>query len=244
MKGVMLCGGHGTRMREFTSVINKALAPIYQKEKATPQLLFPLRTLVNSGITDILITSSREHCGDIIEFLGDGHDYGCKLTYKIQEMNRNVVGIAQALGLAEDFVGDEKFAVILGDNYYQQTFSSEVEQFEQDKHSDCYLFLKEVPDAKRFGVAQLDQNGSILNIEEKPSKPKSNLAVTGLYFYSPHVFTLVKSLIPSARNELEITDVNNRYVDFNTARGMILSGHWQDMGLPKSALTLSKFLSK
>lgn len=244
MKGVMLCGGHGTRMREFTSVINKALAPIYNKEKATPQLLFPLRTLINSGITDILITSSREHCGDIIEFLGDGHEYGCNLTYKIQEMNRPVVGIAQALALAEDFVCNDKFAVILGDNYYQQSFFDEVQEFDNQDEKKCYLFLKEVSDPKRFGVAELDNDGSIINIEEKPKKPKSKLAVTGLYFFTPHVFEITKDLRPSGRNELEITDVNNYYVDYSLAKGVILEQHWQDMGLPKSALELSRFLSK
>ena len=132
MKGVILAGGHGTRLSPFTRVNNKGMAPIYTKEGAMPQILFPLRTLIDSGINEILITSSREHCGDIIEFLGDGEEYGCHLTYRIQEMHRPITGIAQALKLAEPFVNEQKFAVILGDNYYQQSFDQEVAEFEND----------------------------------------------------------------------------------------------------------------
>lgn len=244
MKGVVLAGGYGTRLRPFTNVNNKGMAPIYTKDGALPQILFPLRTLIDSGINEILITSSREHCGDIIEFLGDGEEYGCHLTYRIQEMNRPITGIAQALKLAESFVNEQKFAVILGDNYYQQSFDQEVIDFENDYGNRCYLFLKEVNDPKRFGVAMVNDKGVIQEIEEKPMRPKSKLAVTGLYFYTPDVFEIIKDLKPSGRNELEITDVNNHYVDNHCAKGIILESHWQDMGVPKSAMSLSRYLSK
>jgi glucose-1-phosphate thymidylyltransferase len=244
MKGVILAGGYGTRLKPFTNVNNKGMAPIYTKEAAIPQIIFPLKTLTDSGINEILITSSREHCGDIIEFLGDGEEYGCHLTYRVQEMNRPITGIAQALKLAEPFVNEQKFAVILGDNYYQQSFDQEVTDFENDEGNLCYLFLKEVNDPKRFGVATVNDKGAILEIEEKPMRPKSKLAVTGLYFYTPDVFDIIKDLKPSGRNELEITDVNNHYVDNRCARGIILESHWQDMGVPKSAMSLSRYLSK
>lgn len=244
MKGVLLAGGKGTRLLEFTKTNNKSLAPIYTKTSATPQILFPLRTLISSGITEILITSSRDHCGDIIEFLGDGADFNCQLTYRIQEMERPVTGIAQALKLAEPFVGRERFAVILGDNYYEDTFVDEVQKFSKDKKNDCYLFLKEVQNPQRFGVATVNNRGKILEIEEKPQDPKSNYAVTGLYFYNNSVFDILKDLKPSKRNELEITDVNNYYVHQESTKGMILNGRWTDMGVPKSALRVSNWLSE
>lgn len=243
MKGVLLAGGTGSRMRPASNVMNKGLIPIFCKDLgAVPQICFPLWTLINSGITEILITSSRDHCGDIIEFLGDGADFNCQLTYRIQEMDRPITGIAQALKLAEPFVGRERFAVILGDNYYEDTFVDEVQKFTKDKKNDCYLFLKEVQNPQRFGVATVNNRGKILEIEEKPQEPKSNYAVTGLYFYTNSVFDILKDLKPSKRNELEITDVNNYYVHQEICRGMVLSGHWQDMGQCNSARDLINFL--
>ena len=221
---------------------NKGLACVYSPTGNFPQLHYPLQTLINSGITEILITSSRDHCGDIIEFYGDGSEYGCELTYRIQEMDRPVTGIAQALKLAEPFVGRDKFAVILGDNYFEDTFKSEVEKFAKDKKNDCYLFLKEVHDPERFGVAVINNRGKITEIEEKPKEPKSELAVTGLYFYTNSVFDLTRELKPSKRNELEITDVNNFYVQNDICKGKILEGHWQDAGTCESARDIINFL--
>lgn len=242
MKGVLLGGGRATRMMPASRVMNKGLMPIYTKTGTFPQILYPLWTLINSGITDILVTSSREHCGDIIEFLGDGEEFGCNLTYRIQEMSRTITGIAQALKLAEPFVGRDRFAVILGDNYFEDTFEKEVIQFEKDKKNDCYLFLKKVDDPERFGVATIDRRGKIIEIEEKPKNPKSELAVTGLYFYNNTVFDITRDLVPSNRNELEITDVNNYYVNNEISKGKILNNHWQDMGQPNSARQLINFL--
>lgn len=242
MKGVILAGGHGSRLKNWTNVNNKGMACIYDRDLCQPQLNYPLKTLIDSGIQDILITSSREHCGDIIEFFGDGSDYNCELTYRIQEMDRPVTGIAQALKLAEPFVGRDRFAVILGDNYFEDNFKAEVDKFSRDRKNDCYLFLKEVHDPERFGVASLNNRHKITKIEEKPKVPESNYAVTGLYFYNNSVFDIIKELKPSKRNELEITDVNNYYVQNEICKGKILDGHWQDMGQCDSARKLMNFL--
>jgi glucose-1-phosphate thymidylyltransferase len=250
MKGVILAGGFGTRLRPFTLRLNKGMAPIYSPEGAIPQLLFPLRTLINSGIKEILIVTSRDHCGQIVELLGDGTDYNCSLTYRIQEMNRPVVGIAQALGLAENFVGNDCFAVILGDNFYQHNFLTEFNEFEKEYLMSDYkdtckksaIFLKNVSDPQRFGVATVDNNLKVTKIVEKPKEPETSLAVTGLYVYTPHVFKIVPTLQPSQRKELEITDINNYYVDCGGMRSYTLTGHWSDMGLPESAKKVSDFL--
>lgn len=245
MKGVILAGGFGTRLRPFTKRLNKGMAPIYTKDGAIPQILFPLNTLINAGITDIMIITSREHCGQLVELLGDGDEYKCKLTYRIQEMNRPVVGIAQALGLAEDFASRAtSFAVILGDNYYEDVVKDVFIEFDNvakhtqfssdpnDQHA--HIFLKQVHDPERFGVATLDNN-KVIKIVEKPKEPETNFAVTGLYLYTPDVFTLLPTLKPSKRNELEITDINNYYVDIKTMGATVLSGYWHDMGTPEAA---------
>ena len=238
MKGVILAGGHGTRLREFTKILNKGLAPIYTPTGAIPQLVFPLKTLVNSGIKEIMIITSRDHCGKIVELFGDGTEYGCNLTYRIQEMSRPVVGIAQALGLARDFIGNSNFAVILGDNYYQDTFTDAFTRFDNSTVG-AGIFLKSVTDPERFGVAEIDTGADgvkfIKSIEEKPKQPKSNYAVTGLYLYRPHVFTLLPELKPSKRNELEITDINNYYVLNKNVCAFALKNFWHDMGIPESA---------
>jgi len=251
MRGVILAGGFGTRLRPFTLRLNKGMAPIYTPNGAIPQLLFPLKTLTSSGIDDILIVTSREHCGHIVELLGDGTEYNCTLTYKIQEMDRPVTGIAQALGLAKNFVGDNKFAVILGDNFYEENFRSKFRIFEEGSYRSS-IFLKEVHDPERFGVASfssINSNGvvktaKVEKITEKPNPPKSNYAVTGLYLYTPHVFHILKDLKPSKRNELEITDINNFYVNDKSMQAMILDGFWGDMGLSESAKRVSDFIWK
>jgi glucose-1-phosphate thymidylyltransferase len=241
MRGVILAGGFGTRLRPFTLRLNKGMAPIYTPKGAIPQLLFPLRTLTDAGIEDILIVTSREHCGHIVELLGDGEDYNCNLTYKIQEMDRPVVGIAQALGLAKNFVGDQNFAVILGDNFYEDNFSKSFKEFDNGTDRRAAVFLKEVHDPERFGVASLNNN-EVTKIVEKPKVPESNYAVTGLYLYTPHVFDLVPQLKPSNRGELEITDINNYYVHDESMTAVKLIGFWHDMGLPESSKRVTDFL--
>jgi glucose-1-phosphate thymidylyltransferase len=234
LKGVILAGGFGTRLRPFTKQLNKGLAPIYTPEGAIPQLMFPLNTLIKSGITEILIITSRDHCGQIVELFGDGSEYGCNLTYKIQEMDRPVVGIAQALGLSKEFVGSSKFSVILGDNYYKDTFTMEFNDFEKNVFIKSCIFLKEVDDPQRFGVATI-KDDIVTKIVEKPKVPESNFAVSGLYLYTPEVFDIVKTLKPSARSELEITDVNNYFVNNGTMGCYNIKSDWCDMGLPSSA---------
>jgi glucose-1-phosphate thymidylyltransferase len=248
MKGVILAGGFGTRLGPFTKRLNKGMAPIYTPNGAIPQLLFPLKTLVDSGITEIMIITSRDHCGHIVELLGDGTEYGCSLTYRIQEMDRPVVGIAQALGLAQSFCSSSNsFAVVLGDNFYEHSFRKEFEKFDMDSKTDqsiASVFLKGVHDPERFGVVTFDGN-KITKITEKPSKPESDLAVTGLYLYTPHVFSILPTLVPSRRKELEITDVNNWYVNNCKMNYYLLADtYWHDMGTPEAAKEVCDFLWK
>jgi glucose-1-phosphate thymidylyltransferase len=239
MKAVILSGGLGTRMMPATSVANKHLLPLYSSQGAVPMIYYPIATLVKSGITDILVVSSREHCGKIIENLSDGHDFGANFTYKIQDIKHVELGIASALKLAEDFVNENKFAVILGDNYFENTFAQEFIKFEMG-NKEAAIFVKEVSDPHRFGILS-SENGTN-SIEEKPQNPKSNLAVTGLYCYSPHVFQIAKTLVKSKRGELEITDINNYYLNNMDIHN--IQGFWSDMGTPESLLRTQDFLSK
>lgn len=247
MKGVILAGGFGTRLRPFTKKLNKGLAPIYTPQGAIPQLVFPLKTLTNSGITEIMIITSQEHCGQIVEIFGDGEEYDCRITYKIQNMypKDGIVGIAQALKLSQGFVGVDDFSVILGDNFYGDTFKREFNDFEMNPNiQKAAIFLKEVDDPERFGVATLDSDGNVKYIVEKPEKPETNFAVSGLYCFSPDCFAILPTLKPSRRKELEITDLNNHYARSGCMKSYTLVGEWSDMGLPESALKVSNYLSK
>ena len=221
MKGVILAGGKGTRLHPLTKVTNKHLLPIYNK----PMIFHPLETLIKAGIKKILIITGGEDVGDFMQLLGSGHEFGVDLTYKVQD---EAGGIAQALSLAKDFVGNEKFVVILGDNIFEDGISEHVNYFERSEY-EAMIFLKDVSDPCRFGVAEID--GEIIkNIEEKPKYPKSNFAVTGLYMYNLKVFDIIKILTPSGRGELEITDVNNNYIKRGTMTFRILNGFWCDAG--------------
>lgn len=240
MRGVILAGGYGTRMLPGTKVSNKHLLPVYSNEGAVPMIFYPIRTLVQSKIHDILIISSREHCGHIIENLSDGSCFEADFTYKIQDLKHVKLGIASALRLARNFTNDEDFAVILGDNFYEESFEKQFQQFSEQSQK-AAIFLQEVADPHRFGVA-VRQDGK-LSIEEKPCDPKSNLAVTGLYLYTKEVYQVADTLVPSKRGELEITDINNYYCE----RGMMtvhnLNGFWSDMGTPASMLRTQEFLN-
>lgn len=234
MKGVILAGGTGSRLYPLTKVTNKHLLPVYDK----PMIYYPLETLINAGIKEIMIVAGRGHAGHFLELLGSGADFGVKLTYEIQD---NAGGIAQALGLAQDFADNDKVTVILGDNIFQDNITDAVQNFTDGAH----IFLKLVPDAHRFGVAEVDtKNSHVINIEEKPSMPKSNLAVTGLYIYSNDVFEVVKILKPSGRGELEITDVNNHYISRNQMKFSMLNGYWSDAGTFESLLRAGKMVQK
>ncbi len=224
MKGIILAGGTGSRLFPLTKITNKHLLPVYDK----PMICYPLDTLVNAGIEEILIVSGRGHVGDFLELLGSGSDDGIRLSYEIQE---GAGGIAQALGLARHFAGDDSVTVILGDNIFEDSVRDAVQSF----HSGARIFLKEVPDAQRFGVAEISGR-KILSIEEKPQHPKSNLAVTGLYIYDNEVFDIIRNLKPSKRGEMEITDVNNEYIRKGTMTFSRMHGFWSDAGTFDSLL--------
>jgi glucose-1-phosphate thymidylyltransferase len=221
MKGIILAGGTGSRLFPLTKVTNKHLLPVGTK----PMIFHPIEKLVAAGITDILIVTGIEHMGDIINLLGSGKDFKCRFTYKVQD---EAGGIAQALYLAAEFVGNDKMVVILGDNIFQDDLLPFVRAFKKQKKG-ARVLLKEVRDPHRFGIA-LIRKGKVLSIEEKPKKPKSNLAVSGIYFYDHQVFGIIKTLRPSGRGELEITDVNNAYIRKNQMAYDLLSGWWTDAG--------------
>jgi glucose-1-phosphate thymidylyltransferase len=216
MKGVILAGGLGTRLLPLTKVTNKHLLPVYNK----PMIYYPLKTLVDAGIKEIMIISGAEHSGHFSKLLGSGEEFGVKIIYGVQD---KPLGIAHAISLAENFAEGENFAAILGDNIFEDKFRFD------NFHGGAKIFLKQVTDANRFGVAEIS-NGKITGIEEKPSKPKTNYAVTGFYIYDNTVFDIFRSLKPSARNEYEITDVNNAYIKKGKMQYEILKGFWTDAG--------------
>jgi glucose-1-phosphate thymidylyltransferase len=228
-KGVILAGGHATRLYPLTKVTNKHLLPVGK----VPMIYYPIARLLEGGIQDILVVTSRDHMGDIVNLLGSGSDIDVRFTYRVQD---TAGGIAQALGLAEGFVGDDSCVVILGDNIYTKSFGSDIKDFASNK-SGAKIMLKEVTDPGRYGVAELSGDGkNVSNIEEKPEDPKTNLAVTGCYFYDSKVFEIIKTLKPSGRGELEITDVNNYYIKQNQMEWCKVEGEWTDAGTFTSLL--------
>ena len=227
MKGVILAGGLGTRLSPLTRITNKHLLPVYNK----PMILYAIDTLQKSGIRDVLIVCGREHAGHFMQFLGSGQEYGVRLSYAIQDKNNG--GIADALRYAEDFVDKDAVAVILGDNIFEHNFKKEVHAF----RGGARVFFKEVADPRRFGVPVLDASKKrIVRIEEKPEHPKSNVAQTGFYIFDHHVFSIIKTLKPSKRGELELTDVNNAYIKKKKLSFSIIQGSWYDAGTFDSLL--------
>ena len=222
MKGVILAGGLGTRLAPCTLVTNKHLLPVYDK----PMIYYPLSTLIQAGITDILIVTGGQYAGDFLKLLGNGASFGLKhLNYTYQEGEG---GIADALSLAEYFAAGSPICVILGDNLIQYNIKSAVHEFEQQGKG-ARILLKEVEDAHRFGVAEI-VGEKVVRIIEKPINPPSRFAVTGIYFYDPHVFSMISRLSPSDRGELEITDVNNMYIERGELTYSVLDGWWTDAG--------------
>lgn len=221
MKGIILAGGTGSRLFPLTKVTNKHLLPVARK----PMIYHPISKLVEIGIEEILIVTGVDHMGDIVNLLGSGKEFGCRFTYKVQD---EAGGIAQALGLAENFAADDQIAVILGDNIFEDNLKPFADEFVKQKNG-ARVLLKEVSDPERFGVVEI-KDGKVLSIEEKPKKPKSKFVVTGVYFYDNEVFGVVKSLKPSARGELEISDVNRHYMKNSKLSYDILSGWWTDAG--------------
>ncbi len=225
MKGVVLAGGTGSRLFPLTKVTNKHLLPVGQ----VPMLWFPVWRLRQAGVEEILVVTGTEHMGAVVSLMGSGRDYGCRFTYKVQD---EAGGIAQALSLAENFAGREPICVILGDNIFQDDLGREAECF-LAQGSGARILLKEVPDPERFGVAEI-RGEQVLGIEEKPRVPRSSWAVTGLYFYDEQVFDIIRTLRPSARGELEITDVNNAYIRMGQMTWGRLEGWWTDAGTHRS----------
>jgi len=236
MKGIILAGGLGMRLSPLTKITNKHLLPLYDK----PMIYYPLRTLINAGIDDILIVTGGSNAGDFLRLLGNGKEFGLKhINYTYQEGEG---GIAEALGLAEFFADEEKVCVILGDNIIEKNITGAVEAFKKQKKG-AKILLKEVPDPQRFGVPEL-KGDQIVRIEEKPANPKSKYAVTGIYMYDHSVFDLIRPLKPSQRGELEITDVNNAYIEQGTMTYDILDGWWSDAGTFDSLLYASKLVAE
>ena len=236
MKGVVLAGGTGSRLSPLTKITNKHLLPIYDK----PMIFYPIETLVDAGITDILIVTGGKNAGDFLRLLANGKQFGLRrFNYAYQEGEG---GIAEALALAEDFADGERIMVILGDNIVECSIRHAVEAFKQQP-SGARILLKEVTDAERFGVAEM-VGDKIVGIEEKPRRPRSNYAVTGFYMYDESVFKKVKTLKPSARGELEITDVNNAYIDEGTMTYSFLDGWWTDAGTFDSLLRAGNLVAE
>ncbi len=221
MKGIILAGGTGSRLFPLTKVTNKHLLPVGRK----PMILHPVGKLVEAGVKEILIVTGVEHMGAVVTLLGSGKDFGCRFTYKVQD---EAGGIAQALGLAEDFSRDSRMVVLLGDNIFTDSLKNFVSKFEEQAGG-AKILIKKVSDPSRFGVAELSGD-RIISIEEKPNQPKSHFAVTGIYFYDEGVFDLIRTLRPSHRGELEITDVNNAYIQKGAMTYDTLAGDWTDAG--------------
>jgi len=235
MKGVILAGGTGSRLLPMTRVTNKHLLPVYDR----PMIYYPIQQLVHAGIGDILVVTGGTHAGDLLRLLGNGHDFGLGgLAYAYQDGEG---GIAEALGLARDFADDGPVVVILGDNIFQRPLADAVAAFREDP-TGAMVLLRDVDDAERFGVARM-AGGRVVEIVEKPTDPPSRLAVTGCYFYDARVFDMIEDLVPSDRGELEVTDVNNRYVELGAMRHRILDGWWTDAGTVTSLLRAANLVA-
>lgn len=236
MKGIVLAGGTGSRLFPLTKITNKHLLPIYDR----PMIYYPIQTLVEAGIRDILIVTGGRNSGDFLRLLANGKEFGLKhINYTYQEGEG---GIADALGLAEHFADGQKICVILGDNIIEGSIGEAVKRFEQQP-TGAHILLKEVQDAERFGVAEV-VGDRIAGIEEKPRQPKSNYAVTGIYMYDETVFDKIRTLVPSRRGELEITDVNNAYIGEGTMSFSYLDGWWTDAGTFESLLRAANLVAQ
>jgi glucose-1-phosphate thymidylyltransferase len=236
MKGIVLAGGLGSRLFPLTKVTNKHLLPVYDE----PMIYYPIKTLVNAGIDDIMIVTGGNSAGDFLKLLGNGKGFGLKhLNYTYQEGEG---GIADALGQVEHFADDESICVVLGDNIIEGNIRKAKEDYEK-QGTGAKILLKKVHDPQRFGVPELD-SGRVLQIEEKPQNPKSEFAVIGIYFYDSRVFDIIRTLTPSGRNELEITDVNNDYINRGEMTWNELEGWWTDAGTFESLLHATNLVAE
>ncbi|MCA1828154.1 MAG: sugar phosphate nucleotidyltransferase [Myxococcales bacterium] len=233
MKGVILAGGTGSRLYPLTKVTNKHLLPVGHE----PMIFHPVKKLTEAGIDEICIVTGIEHMGDVVNLLGSGKDFGCRFTYKVQD---EAGGIAQALGLARNFAGSDLVCVILGDNIFEDSIAPYVAAFREQGRG-ARLLLKQVHDPQRYGVAEVD-GSKVVRIVEKPKVPKSDLAVVGIYFYDSEVFDIIVTLKPSARGELEITDVNNHYLRAGMLQCDRIQGWWTDAGTFESLATANELV--
>jgi glucose-1-phosphate thymidylyltransferase len=234
MKGIILAAGKATRLRPLTKVTSKQLLPIYNK----PMIYYPIETLIKAGIKDILLIIAPDHAGHFLNLLGTGKEFGAKFSYEIQEEPR---GLADAFIVGENFIGKDNVAMILGDNIFDHDFSKQIKSFEKG----ALIFVKEVHDPERYGVVEMDKNGKVLSIEEKPEKPKSNLASVGLYVYDNRVIEIAKKLKPSTRGEIEISgnpSVNNTFLEMGELRAEVIDGIWEDAGTFDSLLRASNIM--
>ena len=231
MRGIILSGGKGTRLRPLTNITSKQLLPVYNR----PMIYYPLNTLLKAGIKEILIIVAPERAGDYSNLLGSGKEFGAKFTYEIQDEPR---GLAEALIIGENFIDDKNVVMILGDNIFEDYFAADIQSFK----SGAKIFAKQVPDPERFGVAFF-KNGKVTEIIEKPKKPKSSYAVIGVYMYDAKVFHFIKTLKPSRRGELEITDVNNAYIRKKQLEFDLLQGWWTDSGTFDSLLRANQLVA-
>jgi glucose-1-phosphate thymidylyltransferase len=233
MKGIVLAGGKGTRLYPLTKVTNKHLLPVGKE----PMIYNPIRQLVSAGIKEILIVTSTEHMGDIVNLLGSGKEFGVDFTYKVQETSG---GIADALRLGENFANKDRIIVVLGDNIAVRSIKPSVDNFNKQKNG-ARVLLKEVSDPTRYGIAALDEE-KIVEIDEKPGTPKTNFAVIGYYMYDEKVFDFIKRQKPSERGEYEITDINNEYIKLGEMEYDILNGDWTDAGTFESLQIANQML--
>lgn len=225
MKGIVLSGGSATRLRPCTKVTSKQLLPVYNR----PMIYYPLNTLIKAGIKDILIIVSPEQAGHYLNLLGSGREFGVKFTYEIQDKPE---GLAQSFIIGKNFIDEDSVCMILGDNIFEDDFSEDIKNFS----GGAKVFAKHVPDPERFGVVEFDENNRAISIEEKPTQPKSNYCVTGLYVYDNRVVEIAQNLKPSSRGELEITDVNKVYLEKGELDVAMVSGAWIDAGTFDSLL--------
>lgn len=236
MKGVILAGGTGSRLYPLTKVINKHLLPVGKK----PMIFHPVERMVEAGIKDIMIISGTSHMGSVFNLLGSGVDFGCTFTYKVQDVPN---GIGGALRLCESFVGDESCMVILGDNIFTCNLRSHVQKYNDTVKDGCIVFLREVEDPHRYGVATIDKDKNLVKITEKPDNPDSNLCITGIYIYDKEVFEIIKKTNPSQRGEIEITDINNEYIKRKKTNFFLLGGMWTDAGTWSSYKAANDFFN-
>ena len=231
MRGIILAGGAGTRLAPLTKVTSKQLLPVYNK----PMIYFPLETLLRAGIKEILVIVAPDHAGDFVKLLGSGQEFGCRIRYEVQD---KPVGLPDAFLIGENFIDQESVALILGDNLFEEDFIAPVKNFK----SGALIFASKVPDPQRFGVVEFDEHHKVLSIVEKPAQPKSDFAITGLYVYDNSVVQKTKSLQPSARGELEITDLNNLYLQEGQLEVAFVPGKWLDTGTFEALFQATEFI--